>query len=248
VLATVAGNAQPNGQPEDAKVITSTIFHLDSLFWEAYNACDADKMATFLTDDMEFYHDKGGLTSTKTAFIASVKKGMCGNSGWRLRREPIEGTVKVYPMNNYGGLISGEHIFYINESGKKEYLDGYGKFTQVWRYQDGAWKMSRVLSYDHGPAPYINKRKVISIAPSLLKQYVGEYQSAQAGKVAITVEGNTLKFVGNNISMTIYPETDNLFFMKERDLQFEFVKEGNKIGKMVVHEKGNKVEEAKRLR
>jgi hypothetical protein len=77
---------------------------------------------------------------------------------------------------------------------------------------------------------------------------VGEYQSAQAGKVAITVEGNTLKFVGNNISMTIYPETDNLFFMKERDLQFEFVKEGNKIGKMVVHEKGNKVEEAKRLR
>jgi hypothetical protein len=108
--------------------------------------------------------------------------------------------------------------------------------------------MSRVLSYDHGPAPYINKRKEISIAPSILRQYAGEYQSAQAGKVTITPEGNTLKFEGNNIQLNILPETDNMFFAKERDLQFEFVKEADKVVKMVVHEKGNKVEEAKRIR
>lgn len=247
-LVCTSAQAQSNGQPEDPKVIINSILHFDSLFWDAYNACDVDKMATFFTDDMEFYHDKGGFTRTKDAFIASVRTGMCGNPNWRLRRDPIEGTVKAFPLNNYGGLISGEHVFYINETGKKEYLNGYGKFTQVWQYKDGHWKMSRILSYDHGPAPYLNKRKEITIAPALLLQYAGEYQSKQAGKVILTPEGNTLKFVAGDFQAILFPQSDNIFFMKERDLQFEFVMNADKITHVIVHEKGNKVEEAPRVR
>jgi hypothetical protein len=61
-------------------------------------------------------------------------------------------------MNNYGAILTGEHVFYILEKGKSERLDGLAKFTHVWRFKDNEWKMHRVLSYDHGPAPYINKR------------------------------------------------------------------------------------------
>jgi len=136
----------------DPKKLTATILHLDSLFWQAYNTCNVDKMSTFFTDDIEFYHDKGGLTSGKTIFIESVRNGLCGNSNSFLRREERKGSVEVFPMNNYGAIISGEHYFYVNQKGKAEFLDGLAKFTHVWVLQNNEWKMRRVLSYDHGPA------------------------------------------------------------------------------------------------
>jgi hypothetical protein len=151
--------AQSNGQPTDRKVLTQAVLHMDSLFWQAYNTCDVEKMATFFTDDLEFYHDKGGPTLSLSSLVENTKKGMCGNENWRLRREPVEGTVKVFPMDNYGAILSGEHVFYILEKDKKERLDGLAKFTHLWRFKDNEWKMHRVISYDHGPAPYMNKRK-----------------------------------------------------------------------------------------
>jgi hypothetical protein len=153
LFLTYCVRGQSNGQPTDVNEITKAINYHDSIFWIAYNQCDVEKMADYFTEDVEFYHDKGGPTFTLAKFKESMRTGLCGKPDWRLRREAIAGTVKAFPLNNYGGLISGEHIFYINEKGKKEFLDGYGKFTQLWRYQDGKWKMSRVLSYDHGPAP-----------------------------------------------------------------------------------------------
>jgi len=233
---------------DDSKKLRDTILHLDSTFWEAYNACDVDKMGTFFTDDLEFYHDKGGLSTPLSDLMASVRKGLCGNENFRLRREAVEGTVKVYPLNNYGALISGEHVFYINEAGKKERLDGLAKFTHVWRNQNNEWKMSRVLSYDHGPAPYKNLRKEVSLSPSLLKQYAGKYESAKAEIITIIPEGSVLKLQAPNFQPTLYAEGENIFFLKDRDLQVEFVKDNrNKVVKMIVRENGAVVEEAKRI-
>jgi hypothetical protein len=144
--------AQTPSPVDDPAKAMKAIWHHDSLFWEAYNVCDVDKMAAFFTEDIELYHDKGGLTVTKEKFVSSTRSGLCGNPNWRLRREAVAGSVNVFPLKDVGGLISGEHVFYINEKGKKEFLDGYGKFLQVWRYENGQWKMARILSYDHGPA------------------------------------------------------------------------------------------------
>ncbi len=172
---------------------------------------------------------------------------MCGNPDWRLRREVIEGTVNVFPMNNIGAIISGEHVFYIQESGKSEHLDGYGKFMQLWVFKNNEWKMSRVFSYDHGPAPYINKRKEIAVGATTLQKYAGRYQSAQSGVVTITSNGSSLQLEAGKTIAVIYPESEKLFFSKERDLQFEFVTENSKVVKMIVREKGNPVDEAKRI-
>lgn len=224
--------------------LNRTILHLDSLFWQAYNTCDVDGMAALLTDDVEFYHDKNGLTTTKTSMVEAVRKGLCGNENFRLRREAVAGSLKVFPLNNYGAILSGEHYFYINEKGKKEFIDGLAKFTHVWQFKDNTWKMSRILSYDHGPAPYRNTRKEISLPPSRLKQYAGKYESAQAGVVTVVADGSTLKMETSNSQTTLYAETEKMFFMKERDLQFEFVTSKGKVTKMIVHEHGNKVDEA----
>ncbi|MCU7547549.1 nuclear transport factor 2 family protein [Chitinophagaceae bacterium LB-8] len=135
--------------------LTATILHKDSLFWAAYNKCDTESFPQFFTNDVEFYHDKGGMTIGLDGIISNMKKNLCGTNTFRLRREAVEGSVKVFPLQNsgviYGAVISGEHVFYIIEKGT-ERLDGLAKFTHVWLLKDGTWKMARILSYDHGPA------------------------------------------------------------------------------------------------
>jgi len=76
LLSFGVAKAQTPAPWNDPKKLTATILQLDSLFWQAYNTCDIDKMSTFFTDHIEFYHDKGGLTSGKTVFIESVRTGL----------------------------------------------------------------------------------------------------------------------------------------------------------------------------
>lgn len=244
-MLSISAFAQPNSQLPDLNGIRKAIYHNDSLFWQAYNQCDVDGMAAFLTDDVEFYHDKGGPLYTLAKFKENLRTGLCGKTDSRIRRDVVPGTVNIFPMDNYGGLITGEHIFYVSD-GKKETLDGYGKFTQLWKFENNVWKMSRILSYDHGPAPYINKRKEITVAGKILKQYEGEYTSPKADRVTINVDLNTLKISTANLQLTVYPETQNKFFAKDRDLEFEFLYDKEKKMKMVVYEKGNVVEEVTR--
>jgi hypothetical protein len=133
------------------------IFQKDSLFWVAYNKCDVESRSSVLTDDVEFYHDKGGPSFGRDTLMAVIKKNLCGSGNFRLRRAAVKGTVNVFVMrannNVYGAIISGEHVFYVNEKGKEEFLDGRARFAQLWMLKDGQWKMSRILSYDHHEAP-----------------------------------------------------------------------------------------------
>ena len=155
VLSILAFSSLAAGQT-DKQNLTETIVAKDAAFWVAYNKCDVDAFRPMFTDDVEFYHDKGGPTIGLDSFMAALKNGLCGNPDNRLRREAVNGTVKVFPMEKsnriYGAVISGEHVFYVNEKGKPEYLDGRARFMQLWLLKEGVWKMSRILSYDHGPA------------------------------------------------------------------------------------------------
>lgn len=144
-------------QSDDA--IKQLIVHNDSLFWNAYNSCDITGMQQFLTDDVEFYHDKGGPLFGINEMVGALKKNLCSNyADFHLRREAVSGSVQVYPMKQsdtiYGAVISGQHYFYINEKGKQEFKDGLARFTQLWLLKNGSWKMARILSFDHGPAPH----------------------------------------------------------------------------------------------
>ena len=68
----------------------------------------------------------------------------------------MAGTVNVFPLKNgdkiYGAVISGEHLFYVTELGKAEFLDGRANFTHVWLLKNDGYKMARILSYNHHPA------------------------------------------------------------------------------------------------
>ncbi|MDF2380561.1 DUF4440 domain-containing protein [Nostoc ellipsosporum NOK] len=229
--------------------LAKTIFHKDSLFWKAYNACDVEGMLRFISDDIEFYHDKGGVTYGKENFRASFEKNLCGNKDFRLRREAVSGSLHLFPLKShdtiYGAILSGDHFFYINETGKKEFKDGLAKFTHLWVIKDGQWVMKRIYSYDHGPAPYINTRKAISPGAAVLKKYAGKYDGKENGTLIITSQANSLLLQAGNKKYILYPETATSFFVKERDLVFEFVlDEKKKAKKIIVRENGNITQEA----
>lgn len=228
--------------------LTRTILHKDSLFWTGYNRCDTALTGQFLADDLEFYHDKGGIINGRKDLNMALKKNLCSNPDWHLRREALPGTVKVFPLQNgdtiYGALISGEHYFYITEKGKPEFRNGHANFTHLWLKQNGVWKMTRILSFDHHAAAYNNTRKTMVVAPAVLKQYIGRYQGPQTDSLFIGAEKGTLVMVARNNKTTLYPETPNTFFVKERDLTFEFIRNNQqKVTGLRVRENGAIAEE-----
>ena len=126
-----------------------TLAALDGALFDSFNRCDLEKFASFFIDDVEFYHDKGGLTLSRRSLVESVKNNICG----KVRREVVAGSVEAHPIPGYGAVQMGVHRFY--EVGAKQGSGpvGVAKFIHLWQHKDGAWKITRVISYDHGPAP-----------------------------------------------------------------------------------------------
>ena len=140
---------------------TNTLFHqieaMDTILFDAiFNKCDLPALKTLLTEDFEFFHDKGGLTATNaTQFVDEITK-TCNDqqSGKepRSRRDLVAGSMEVYPLNKYGAIETGTHRFFILREGQPEKAGDIAKFTMVWKSESGKWKLARALSYDHKPA------------------------------------------------------------------------------------------------
>jgi hypothetical protein len=236
ILFTGAFSASAQTTDEE---LNATIRRADSLFWQAYNTCNIQGMEQFMTEDLEFYHDKGGYTVGRAAFSANTKKNLCSNPNFRLRREVLPESVKVFPLHKdgviYGAIMSGVHVFYIIENNKPGYLDGEASFTHLWLKKDGAWKMSRVLSYDHHPAN--QKKQVASLTAAQIKQHEGKYSGPQTKSMNITAANDHLVMEINGKKFDLYPSSPSLFFMKERNLSLEFDNTG-----ATVKENGEAVE------
>ena len=127
--------------------LDKTITTLDAALFDAYNRCDLEKFASFIAENVEFYHDQGGVTLGRAALTESVKKNICG----RVSRELVPGTLQVYYMKGYGAVEMGVHRFHHPGHEETEPV-GEGKFIHLWQYKDGAWKITRVISYDHHTA------------------------------------------------------------------------------------------------
>ena len=119
---------------------------LDKAVFDAFNRCDLEKLASYFAPELEFYHDKGGVTWGRDQFINDVKRNVCGN----FRRELVAGTLEVWPVGEWGAVYSGTHQFCQFTATRCE---GVGKFMHIWQNKAGEWRITRVTSYDHRAAP-----------------------------------------------------------------------------------------------
>jgi hypothetical protein len=123
-----------------------TIRNLDAELFDAYNRCDLQKFGSFFPEHLEFYHDQGGLVATsREQLVAAVKQNICG----KVHRELVKGTLQVYPMKGYGAVELGTHRFSHPGIDTDE---GDAKFVHLWKYENGKWLVTRVISYDHNDA------------------------------------------------------------------------------------------------
>ena len=124
-----------------------TISSLDTQLFAAIDRCDMETEASLWAEDAEFYHDKDGLMTGRDNIVDAMKKNLCG----KVKRELVPGTPEVYPMNRYGAVEIGVHRFH-HPSDKDHDVVGEAKFILLWRYRDGKWQITRVISFNHGLA------------------------------------------------------------------------------------------------
>lgn len=134
-----SSNNAKNYKPIDI-ALQNKIEELDSIFFTAYNNCNLDKQASLIAEEIEFYHDNGGLMTSKRDIIEATKNNICG----KVTRELIKGSIEVYPINNFGAVQIGYHKFFNNQ--EPDAISNPSKFIAIWKNDNDTWQMSRIVS------------------------------------------------------------------------------------------------------
>ncbi|WP_110827069.1 nuclear transport factor 2 family protein [Pedobacter nutrimenti] len=142
----VNAKCQESPQSVNSNELYNKIAHLDSALFDAFNNRKLETLKELFSEDLEFFHDQGGLTNYMQnigSFEEAFKKDR------KVRRELVAGSLEISPIKGYGAVETGIHRFYATEKGKKEQLSSEAKFAMIWREINGIWKMTRVISYAH---------------------------------------------------------------------------------------------------
>ncbi|REG76879.1 uncharacterized protein DUF4440 [Algoriphagus antarcticus] len=222
----------------DEKMLFKQVISVDSIFFHALNNCDLKTYESFLVDDFEFYHDRGGLTKSRDAEMKSMTS-FCGEQRQqqKLRRELIRESVEVSPIKDFGAVETGRHRFFLVIGDKSEKLIEEAKFTNIWQTLSTGWKLSRVISYDHRPISNVQ------LDDNVLDRYTGKYQMAPDRVIVITKNQKLLRVKDGDWSADLYSESNSKFYLDHGNVQFEFVNgQKGRVEKLVIFENGNQIE------
>lgn len=134
------------GGPPVSPALYDTIARLDSVLFNAFNTHNLSVLKNFFSDNLEFYHDLGGV-SNYDQNIAAFEKTFAAER--KLRRQLVPNSLEVYPIKDFGAVEIGVHQFYVTEKGQEEHLGSEAKFIHLWQKINGTWKITRVISYAH---------------------------------------------------------------------------------------------------
>ena len=131
---------EPVHDPDDAKSLYDSIAAMDAKWEDAYNHCKLDVMEEIISEDLEFYHDQGGLMTSKQKLNEALKANICG----KVTRELKKGSLEVYAIKEYGAVEMGLHGFHNNQEPNSKLH--YSKFVHIWKRDHGKWLITRVIS------------------------------------------------------------------------------------------------------
>jgi hypothetical protein len=140
----------------DGPALTDAIAAQDTaLFDVMFERCEPTALADLVSDDLEFYHDRGGLMATRAVFVEDYRKSCEAKKApdaWRSRRELVPGSMRVYAIPGVGAVEEGAHLFYERQGDGPEKLVGRARFSNLWRLEEGHWRLARAFSIDHAAA------------------------------------------------------------------------------------------------
>lgn len=143
LIALTANSQQPYTYKPDDQKLHDTIVKLDSIFFSLYNNCatQLQAYADFYKDSVEFYHDLGGLSTSKKDVVEGTKKYICG----KVTREVVKGSIEVYAIKDYGAVEMGLHLFHNNQE-KQDGPPKVSKFIIFWQRSSKGWHIAKVVS------------------------------------------------------------------------------------------------------
>lgn len=129
-------------QPDN--LLYKEMYLQDSLLFAAFNARDFEKFKSFFSSDLEIYQDNTGVRDYNQSMEAF--RGLF-QGDYLLTRQLIRESLEVFQIKDFGAIETGQHMFCHVENGKPDC--GTFKFVHIWKYQDGRWKITRIITYDH---------------------------------------------------------------------------------------------------
>lgn len=139
--AVKSQSATPKYERTVSKELYDSIAALDSIFFDAYNNCKLSRLDSLISEDLEFYHDKGGLSTSKKEIMKALENNICG----KVTRELLKGSIEVYQIKDYGVIEMGFHGFHNNQE-KETGPTHFSKFVHIWHQVNNQWKLARVIS------------------------------------------------------------------------------------------------------
>lgn len=197
-----------------------------------------------------------GLWTTPTdlaKFVIEIQRSVQGKSNQVLTREMTQQMLTPQIENSTLGLSvdgterSRRFSFSGSNVGYKSYLVGYLNASQgavvMTNSENGAQlvlEILRSIAAEYQWPDYRPRERVITkIDSAIYDAYVGEYEVMPGLILSVTKEGDKLfsQSPGQPRS-EMFPESDNVFFLRNIDAQFTFIREGGQVVRVVIHRGG----------
>jgi len=144
VLLAAVSTLCPADESNQAGQLFDELASMDrALFEAAFVSCSAERFSAIFTSDAEFYHDRTG--ASYGAAVHTLKS--CPRDAG-VTRTLVPGSLEVYPMQGYGAVQIGRHVF----ARKGEPGSEAARFVHLWKREADGWRLARVLSFDHRPS------------------------------------------------------------------------------------------------
>ena len=136
--AAAAQNKQTFTYKPKSPELERTIAGLDSTFFNASYTCDLARIDAMLSDSMEFYHENGGLLTSKKILLGALKDNVCG----KVKRILVKGSLEVYPIGDDSAAEFGLHQFQSEETDEPSKPN---RFMIIWWQKSGHWQITRIV-------------------------------------------------------------------------------------------------------
>jgi CubicO group peptidase (beta-lactamase class C family) len=216
--------------------------------------CAADDLLTTIEDYCKlgiFIIDGAGLSSTLYNEMVSPQSNnrefKAQGLGWSIIKGLPDDEYAIYHSGSDYGVKTIAFFLPKSRRGLVIFTNGDNGFSVINKIIKNTFDIGNNIYDNMYYRP--NLPKTINVKEEILKKYIGQYKQPDGSIIHISKKENILELSGGRWAKTIfYPKAENKFFIKEYDIELEFVKNSEgEISKMITYFGGKINSEAVKL-